>query len=288
MANNYWELGMKIDDLGDLLLSDSWNVEKQKSSQIEIIPQAGLIKKIKDRTLNKTVYEAFATVFISELFKKYNEMLRAQDFTLYCPQAVRFEYGNPEDKNSMNSVIYEFFCPGMPLNKLDNPKERKYEIGADHVRTGERVAYLAGVVSEIFLREGLVHGDPQLRHFFLLPKAGELKDLNRDNKVYAIEPRNGLGLIDPENARVEDAHSENVKADNDKFKTRLFARFNTPQAQEYFDRGAKIVSDTNISVGGIAKEVAKQIFTSRFKTERDGKVITVKDVDMSSGKIDYD
>ena len=278
MTKPKYNFGMKLDDIGELLLSDSWNVEEAKSSQIEIIPEAGLIRKIKERTLDKTVYEVFATVFFSELLKKHNELLRNADFTIYSPQSIRFEYGNQEE-TSMISKIYQFFCPGMPLNKIKNTKEKKYLIGEDPVRIEERVTYLAGVMAEIFQKEGIIHGDPNLRHFFLLPKVGELKDVNRDDQIYAVQPRNGMGVIDVESSRIEGPYSAGVRADVEKFKKRLFGRFNTAKAQEYFDKGTSLVKASDFRAAQLAKELARNIFTSRFTK--------VEDVDMETGKIMY-
>ncbi|MBW3002805.1 hypothetical protein KY338_06615 [Candidatus Woesearchaeota archaeon] len=278
MTKHKYDFGMKLDEIGDMLLSGSWNVEEAKSSQIDIIPEAGLIRKIKERSLDKTVFEVFATVFMSELLKKHNELLRNADFTLYSPQAIRFEYGNQEETSRV-SRIYQFFCPGMPLNKIKNAKERDYLVGQDPARIEERVTYLSGVLAEIFLKEGVIHGDPNLRHFFLLPRKGELKDVNRDDQIYTIAPRNGMGVIDVESARLEGPYSAGTKADIDKFKKRLFGRFNTPKAQEYFDKGASLVKASDFSAAQFAKELAKNIFTSRFTK--------VEDVDMETGKIIY-
>ncbi|MBD3303769.1 hypothetical protein GF343_01365 [Candidatus Woesearchaeota archaeon] len=278
MTKPKYDFGMKLDEIGELLLSGSWNVEEAKSSQIDIIPEAGLIRKIKERTLDKTVFEVFATVFMSELLKKHNELLRNADFTLYSPQAIRFEYGNQEG-TSMISRIYQFFCPGMPLNKIKNIKEKDYLVGQDPVRIEERVTYLSGVLAEIFLKEGVIHGDPNLRHFFLLPRKTELKDVNRDDVIYTIAPRNGMGVIDVESARLEGPYSEGTVADIEKFKKRLFGRFNTPKAQEYFDKGASLVKASDFRAAQFAKELAKNIFASRFTN--------VQDVDMETGKIAY-
>lgn len=279
MKTPLYSFGMTIDPL---LLSDNWDVEKQKSSKIEVIPEAGLIKKTKERGLDKTVREVFATIVFSELLKKYTELLRKYDFTLYSPQVTHFDYGQAGEKKSIDSAIYEFFCPGTPLNKIENTRSPDYLIEQAKVRIGDRVSYLCGIMSELLLKEGIAHGDPQLRHFLLLPCQSELKEVDRDNKILLVPSRNGLGLIDPESSFVEGPYSQEVKNDVDKLKERLFKRFNGNNSEAMFTTGASVIQGLpkDMRVLDFATALAYETFNSRFTP--------IKSVDMrKDGRVLY-
>jgi len=142
--------------------------------------------------------------------------------------------------------------------------------------------YLSGIISEILLREGVIHGDPNLRHFILMPKDERLQDVDRDGKVYLFDSRNGLGVIDCENARIDGKFSSEVKADVERFKDRLFSRYTVPNAEKYFDIGADLVKNegAGISTCELAYNLAKKIFKTRFSRD-------VKDVDMRKKKVTY-
>jgi hypothetical protein len=278
MKTPLYSFGMAIDPL---LLSDKWDVEKEKSSRIEVIPEAGLIKKTKERGLDKTVREVFATIVFSELLKKYTELLRKYDFTLYSPQATHFEYGDTAEKRSIDSAVYEFFCPGTPLNKIDNARGCDYLIGQTKVRIGDRVSYLCGIMSELLLKEGIAHGDPQLRHFLLLPCQSNLKEIDRDNKLCLIPSRNGLGVIDPESSYIDGPYSQEIKSDVDKLKERLFKRFNSSNSEAMFTIGTSIIQGLpkDMRVLDFALALAYETFNSRFTPiksvdmKKDGRVL---------------
>ena len=68
-------------------LSCPWAIEPARSSEIELIPNLNLIKKIKlGRTLDKLIYEAFATIFMSEILKQYSDILRPNDLMIHSPK----------------------------------------------------------------------------------------------------------------------------------------------------------------------------------------------------------
>ncbi len=264
-----------------LFLSDNWSIEKSKSSKIDIIPETGIIRKEKKRTFDKSVYEIFATLVLNETLDQYNNLLSSGDFTLYSPQAIGMEYGEQGDPSSLDSVIYEFFCPGTPLNKIQNKRKREYEIDNEPVRIEERAMYLTGILSEIFLKEGICHGDPQLRHLLLLPKEGYLQKINRDGNRTYKSPRNGIGVIDPENMRVLGDSSEEVKKDIDKLISRVHPRFITPRAEEFLDKGRKIVKNTDLRVTPNAIVISQGKFETYFQNNE------IASINMEDKKVNY-
>tara|TARA_Y100000310_G_scaffold124700_1_gene123435 strand:- start:54442 stop:55293 length:852 start_codon:yes stop_codon:yes gene_type:complete len=262
MAKPLYEFGMTNIDT---MLRDEWNVEAAKSSLIHVIPEAGYIRKEKERLLDKTVFETFVSIFTSEMLKQYNDILKSADFTLYSPKTVRMEYGDSKIK-SRYSAIYQFFCPGRGLNQITNSKERNFQVAEEDVRVEERIMYLSGLIDEIFQREGFIHGDPNLRHFFLLPKDGLVRDYNRDGKVTAASSRNGLGIIDVESAQLLEPFCDEVKSAAALYKERIFSRFNCPRSEEFFDLGKSKVANQlgKLRISEMAYETANAFFHSRF------------------------
>lgn len=267
--------------VGESVTTGEWAIDVAKSSRIELIPTSGIIRKEKRRRLDKTIYEAHATLFFSEWLKQYNQILQNADFTLYAPEVVALEYGIRGD--SFLSAIAEFFCPGASLQKLfkgkEDRKEKKYAVQGEAVRAEERVMYLAGVIYEMFRREGVIHGDPQLRHFLLLPERGRVYELDRDMTLHSYDPRNGLGIIDCERARIEGAESEGVVKEADKFKERVFNKFTIPGAEGYFERGRTLIQGLD---GFYARENAQRVALSTLHSRFDERI---KDVNMEEQRV---
>lgn len=263
-----YDAGLPLLDVQSrLLLSAPWNVEKRRSSNIRITPVAGYIEKQKKRDLKSTAYEAYATILFSHLFSRYNEMFSRNDFTLYVPQAVRVAHGERAEDNSLKSVLYELFCPGRPFNRINNARSSdSCNVDGEEVRVGERAMYLSGIFAEIMRREGLVHGDTSLRHFFMLPLDVKLNDVDRDGNLYTLDSRNGLGVIDVEGSRREGPDSEGVRKEVDAFHTRVSGRFRTPRSEEYFERGSALVKAKCLDFSAIdlVARLADEIFASRF------------------------
>ena len=205
---------------------------------MSILPSSAIVRKQKERSLDSTIYEVFSTIFMSGLLKQYNQHL--SNLTFYCPEVLRLEYGQNGTRDNTTSVLYEFFCPGTPLNKIKRSRRKNYFVEDELVRIEDRIMYLSGAISQFFLRKGLVHGDPQLRHFIFLPTKGELQDISMTGQLGFASPQNGLGIIDLENMRVLDSASEEVKEDQDKFRERVYRNFSTERSDEFFERGSKI------------------------------------------------
>lgn len=284
MAHATYEAGLSMSDLkAELGQFGPWNVEKKRSSHIELLPFNGLIKKSKERRLDKTQYEAFATLFFSRLLQVYGEFLDDKDFTLYAPQIVRIEYGDETKENSLDSRVYQFFCPGTPFNKLNRgEKKRDYAVHDAPARLSQRVAYLTGLLSEIFRKEGVMHGDLALRHCFLLPKDGKVARLNRDKQPIDIATRNGIGVIDVENARYFGEETADVKKEMRTLKERVMKGFPSKRMEEYYDKGVLTVTNgmNSSRIGKEAYEIAQHKFHSLFKS-------AVKGFDMEEGRVHY-
>jgi hypothetical protein len=268
----------------DYLLGGKWDVEKDKSSDIRVIPSTGLVEKIKDRRLDPTVYEAFATLFFSELLGLYSTFYADRDFTLLSPQTFRIQYGDSSTWDSMASSLLQLYCAGVPFNKLKKSRKKLLQVEEESVRVEERVMYLVGILSEIFLTEGVCHGDPQLRHFFMLPRESYSYMVSPTRKVVPLETKNGIGVIDVENTRVLGQGADEVKEDVQKLVDRIFTAFNsTPRAEEYFDRGRRVLTDDPIPqpLLPFAMLRTKKLFNALFPES------LVDVVDLESGRVTY-
>ena len=250
----------------DQYVSDMWATKEAKSSIIEVIPLSGIIIKNKKRTLDRTLYEAYATLFFSELLARYSDFL-PQDLTLYSPESLKLEYGVEGREDSLDSRLYQFFCPGIPLGRVNNVKARTSKVEGNPVRKAERAIYLAGLFSKILAREGIVHGDPQLRHAFLMPEKVFLPYIDREGRLSTRLSNEGLAVIDCEGARIQGPYSEDVMAEIEKFKGRVYRKFGSLKTvEEFFERGERVLDELsdNVRVTDIANEVAKLKFSQRF------------------------
>lgn len=268
-----------------LQIEGEWAIDVDKSSQIELLPSTGIIKKQKTRTLKKTVYEVFATLFLSSLLKNYNRIFNADDFALYCPEAIRFQYGEFGRDDSLDSLIYEFFCPGIPLRQVKSSRRIDFQVEEEPVRIEKRIMYLAGIITEILSREGIAHGDPQLRHFLLLPEEGYLANISQQGNIYFSPSRNGLGVIDVENLRSEGRYSEAVLKEAALFKERLMTQFSLVQGkEEYYEKGKSIVRakcDAELSLAELSYQEAFASLSQRFSG------LDVKRIDLEKQEISY-
>ena len=260
MTSHRYEFGMRIEDILKFndSLSTPWDKEQARSSNITIDPSSDILKKSKERNLDSTLVEVYASIVFSEILKAYSCKIPNHEFLLYSPKIFRFEYGSPKifrfeydainkEKKSRMSTVYEPFCKGEPLNKVVNSKKLTYKINEEKVRVENRVMYLCGALSEILSKEGLIHGDPQLRHVILLPQqSAALMDIDEGYSIkHILTNNNGLGIIDCESARIEGPYSENAKKDADKFKGRVLKRFSVENqnSEEYFERGIALIKD---------------------------------------------
>ena len=269
------ELGITLPNISN---PTEWIPEKESSSKMGILPSSAIVRKQKERSLDSTVYEIFSTVFMSRLLKQYNQYLSTTTF--YCPEVLRLEYGQKGTRDNKTSILYEFFCPGTPLNKIERSRRKDYFVGGEPVRIEDRVMYLSGAISKIFLREGLVHGDPQLRHFILLPNKGEIQDISMTGQLGFASPQNGLGIIDLENMRILDSSSETLREDQDKFKRRVYRNFSTERSNEFFEGGSKIIeSSCRNFLGKInTYDIAFNTFNCRFPNSY------IQSIDMQEGR----
>lgn len=271
------DLGLKTDELfGEFFQCDTWDVERVKSSKIEIIPSYNnIIVKKKDRGLDATVIETFATLFLSKLLEMYTEKTYKDEIVFHAPQVVRLQYGDQNKKEANLSVVYQTHCPGSPLNKVDNRRTKTYTLRGKQVCKRERIYFLVGAIGEIFRREGVMHGDPHLRHFFYLPKAGKLPTFKGDKRytkspsgkvLHKFIPYNGLGLIDLEKLRLS-YDSIKVEKDISKFQKRVISKFPVRYPDKWIRRGADYIKSIfmNESYRHTAYTKATNMLTNRFE-----------------------
>jgi hypothetical protein len=269
------------------LLRTSWEAEKDRSSMIQVLPTSGLIKKEKRRRLDFTVYEVFSTLFFSSLLEKYTQLFGSQgDLTLYSPQTIKIQYGQEGDNDSLSSTIYELFCPGTPLNRIEHRKKKDLKVENESVNVADKVMYLSGVMYEVFLREGIVHGDPQLRHFILLPKMNPVYHLDENGLLQGRESNSGIATIDVEHARVFGDYSSESDLEGKRFKYRIFERFLKPseRGEEYFDRGVDFVRNVCDSSKTFSPEImifTKDCFDRFFPGSK------VKEVNLEKGTVNW-
>jgi len=266
-------------------VADEWTAEKDLSSLVSIRPgSSSIIEKRKKRSLDKTILEVGSTLFFSELTERYNSALPNADMTLYSPQTVEFTYPKPDKQHPSpeDMLIAMFFCPGLPLNKIPMRKERAYQVHDERVRVEARVNYLAGTVSRMLEREGVVHGDPQLRHFLLLPKNGLAYRLDRDDNAVKTKTRNGIGIIDVEGCRIQDENAADVRAEQEKFKDRVMTKFCLGRAEYFYDLGRTHLDEHMNGHRFLedAYHTAKKVFASRFTED-------IKDFDLRKRTITY-
>ena len=230
----------------DFMQSGEWLPETDKSSRIDVIPSAGFVKKIKQRSLDATVYETMSTLFFSELLNLYTSILPVRDVALFSPQTVRIQYGDETDKKSRQSALYQIICPGRPLNKIKKTREKILTIDEEPVRIDEKTMYLGGIMYQIMISEGIMHGDPQLRHFFMMPIKGQSYRVVANGGTTAKPCKNGLGVIDVEHSRILGMDAQEVKQDAEKFRIRIYKAFNhTPKSDRYFCQGSQLVKATH-------------------------------------------
>lgn len=237
--------GTNLEDYGidELIRHGRWETgEKDKSSKISTIPARDIIIKEKERSLDKTIYEAYNTILFSTLFEKYDiNALGNESTRLYSPETLRIEYGNKKDPNNNQSAIFEPFCQGKPLNKLPNSRGNSHSVQSENVRIGSKATFLTGIISEILEREGLHHGDLSLRHTILLPEKGDVLKTYDDGKPLTVSSNNGIGLIDVENAYITGPNSSDIESDIEKFEETLRNKFNHWDAGKYFEKGRDLI-----------------------------------------------
>lgn len=243
-----------------------WDVERNCSSEISLLPTGGFVRKQKKRHLDKTIYEAYATIFFGKLADAYTQALRHSSLAFFSPQTIRVEHDSEGEEQAI-SALYQLLCPGNAYNHMNSSRQKGYAVGCDSVRSDQRAAYLAGGLGAVLKREGVVHGDPQIRHFFFLPKGTSVTTIDGVEEFISRPSYNGIGIIDVELARLEDSASTAVISDQKKFRERMLRRFKTvPEGTDYFLRGEKEVAilPSNFSLRDLVQLETDEIFARRF------------------------
>jgi hypothetical protein len=196
-------------------------VKGSEGSRIELMPVSGHISKQKERTLVKTLYEAFMDEFWHSMLQAYSNAL---GYTLCAPESKGVEYEN----STFKGALYMTFCKGKRLSQIPNTKDHVLFDGKE-VRVGSVIAFHCGLIDRILECEGLVHGDRALRHLLF----------------YSENDQYSLSVIDWEKSR--QATPEEIKAESEKFQKALFDRFGHPQAQKLFADGRQLVTPLNLA-----------------------------------------
>ncbi len=272
--------GIGLDSVVEDYEKNGWNIEKNKSSEIEIIPGKDIIRKTKKRRIDKLVYEAFTTIFTNTLLNQYDSLFSHRGFTLYSPESLRMEYET--DGEPYLSSLYQFFCPGKALNHLKNRTGRHWKVGQEKGRQAQRVMYLSGILNEVFKREGVIHNDQGLRHYFLLPRDGHVHDYYKGG-VHERLSLNGIATIDVENLRLEGPYSRNVLREAAEMQREIRKKFDVSEGiVEYFHRGRSVVEEIprEERFATASKEIARQRFKNRFTG--------IHDVDLDQQEVYYE
>jgi hypothetical protein len=280
MANKVGKFGIDLKELQAPFISpQEFYAQKDKSSTIEVVPTGGYFRKRKGRSLESLMYEVYGTLFFSELLRQYNSLLTGSDVVLYSPPSIQAEYTPGESNKSQeervesdlekggDTVITQLFSPGRPLNHINGSRSLDFFVEGDPVRVEHRINYLAGMLYEVMKREGICHGDPASRHFLLLPKEGYVIGIDKEEILYQIQGRAGLGVVDVENFMFDDESTQKCQKDNEKFLKVFENRYkHVKGAQKMFARGAEALEQA--SQGALFRDIAirrtEEVFINRF------------------------
>ncbi len=280
--------------------ASNYYAEKNISSTIKIVPTSGYFIKTKERKISKLIYEAFGTLFFSELLNLYNGILAEGKALLYSPPALRADIEVPEILNpkindgkledliksdielriGTTTTITQCFCPGRPFNHVRGSKELIYKVKDEEVRVEYRMIYLAGILYGILKKEEIAHGDPALRHFILLPNESELPLIDEGLGIKKIKGINGIATVDVENFCLDEVEAKNeLKKFNDVF-TKSYLHLKG--MKQYFEEGQERVLDSPYSFKeeafNNAKNLFERLFSDRFEVNPfDRKVYCRKD-----------
>lgn len=224
-----------------------WDKESNSRADVFLIPSEGIIRKVRaKRTKDSMLRDCFGTLFLGELAKAYNDLLRNSDLKFYVPEIISasFEYGG---RRWGTSEVMQHFCIGTPLNLPSQVPERGYSVIGEESTLAQRVNYLCGAFGHMMEREGFIHGDAGARHFFLLPHEGAIRFFDRAGKPYVESPENGLATIDLEDSFLGKPYGVEVQKDQANFMSGIKEHYGLDTT--YLGLGADVVREAMGDLG---------------------------------------
>jgi len=225
----------KGDELSDLLSGSNiqrnifaeeldYDVEKDKSSEISLFPEGGKILKVKERRLDKAVYEAFMMDLWKNIFDAYSEK---SGLNLNAPRFHKLGY----DFDNFISYTLMEFCRGKPIKKIQD-QSKKVNFEDEKIRLSSMMMYFLGALQSVKREERLVHSDYDQRHvLFFKDTVGGKYD--------------SLSVIDLENAHLTDDYDE-VLAEEKSFQDLVFRMFPGSEEEIFYHRGSGRISPLRV------------------------------------------
>ena len=157
-----------------------YNSVSKKSSKVDLASSIGFIRKTKERSPEKAVYEFFALTIWNRLLEAYSAI---NNFRFRAPHPHSIQYLNDNE----NSLIMEYLN-GYELQKLSNLKRTTpVEINGqiEPLPVYPACALHLGALNRIKEVEGLFHADYDSRHIIFSP----IQNVS-------------IGVVDVENSRL--------------------------------------------------------------------------------------
>ena len=234
------------------------------SSKVSIAATGGSFSKEKSRKREKLIWEFFMDELMHEIFVEYDKINKKRDrrgkISIHVPQSKYIllkkdelnKKDDDEETSNKEDALIMTFCDGKIY------KDFPYDIKLN--RSYKNFCYNIGTFCRVKENEGIIHGDPALRHF--------LYDLNKYK----------LHVIDWEKARTDCLN--NVKKENDSIfgwlGDKMGNRLSQNQIKEEYNEGHCSVrgSKKNIlekSIKKIEEKYAVKIITNKRIFKIDGK-----------------
>lgn len=225
----------KGDELSDILRDSAvqksifaeeldYDVEKDKSSEISLFPEGGKILKVKERRLDKAVYEAFMMDLWKNIFDAYSEK---SGLNLNAPRFHRLGY----DFDNFVSYTLMEFCRGRPIKKIQD-QSKQVNFGNERIRLSSMIMYFLGALQAVKSAEKMVHSDYDQRHvLFFNDTVGDKYD--------------SMSVIDLENAHLAEDYDE-VMAEEKSFRDLVFRMFPGSEEETFYQRGFGRISPLNV------------------------------------------
>ena len=167
-----------------------YNPMKRKSSQITLASDSGILKKIKKRSPEKTLYEFLALRVWHDIMKAYSG---ANNLTFRAPEPL-----GVCDLDQESPGLYMSYLNGYELQKMGALKRTTPVIikgQRDPLPLFPACALHLGALNRIKEREGLLHSDYDTRHV-----------------TFSTISQISIGVVDVENSRLD--LSESVQAES--------------------------------------------------------------------------
>jgi len=198
-----------------------YDEEKDRSCEVSLASSAGYIKKVKERKLERTVYEFFCLAAWHDLLREYSKV-----------NPLRFKAPRPiclTDINEDKSGIIMTYLGGNKARMLTNMKKNtpvKIKRQKTPLPLYAACALHLGALNRIKDEEGLVHGDYDDRHVIF-------------NSVNSTT----IGVIDVENSFLDFDYNLSNK-ESSKFATEFFRKKSSSEEEAsalraWYDRGAE-------------------------------------------------